>query len=203
MVIIKSLTALAQPVLAACISRLGGGRTAGIDALRFCSSVWCFSWTWPPPRCPFTPRAASCGADHARARRAQLGTPSRVRTDGRPVGLPHRALLPRSTMPVQMTPPAPSVHCLGPGRSWPKALGTMLSLAMVSAYIVVAYWFIAPTSFANLAWVLGRMLSDTFAGISPGSALGFVGAQVPGAVIGWALASAFSPSSTPSSHALP
>ena len=39
--------------------------------------------------------------------------------------------------------------------------------AMVAAYIGAAYWFTASTSFANPAAVMGRMFSDTFAGISP------------------------------------
>ena len=38
--------------------------------------------------------------------------------------------------------------------------------AMVAAYIGAAYWITASTSFANPAAVLGRMLSDTFAGIA-------------------------------------
>jgi glycerol uptake facilitator-like aquaporin len=56
---------------------------------------------------------------------------------------------------------------------------------LVACYIGAAYWFTASTSFANPAAVLGRMLSDSFAGISPASALGFVAAQCVGAVIGW------------------
>lgn len=53
--------------------------------------------------------------------------------------------------------------------------------ALVAAYIGAAYWFTASTSFANPAAVLGRMLSDSFAGIAPASAPGFVLAQVLGA----------------------
>jgi glycerol uptake facilitator-like aquaporin len=53
----------------------------------------------------------------------------------------------------------------------------------VAAYIGAAYWFTASTSFANPAAVLGRMFSDSFAGISPMSALGFVVAQLVGAGI--------------------
>jgi glycerol uptake facilitator-like aquaporin len=55
---------------------------------------------------------------------------------------------------------------------------------LVAAYIGAAYWFTSSTSFANPAAVLGRMFSDTFAGIAPSSALGFVAAQVAGAAIG-------------------
>jgi glycerol uptake facilitator-like aquaporin len=58
---------------------------------------------------------------------------------------------------------------------------------LVACYIGAAYWFTSSTSFANPAAVLGRMLSDSFAGIAPGSALGFVAAQCGGAVAGLAL----------------
>ena len=56
--------------------------------------------------------------------------------------------------------------------------------ALVACYIGAAYWFTASTSFANPAAVMGRMLSDSFAGIAPASALGFVTSQVFGAVVG-------------------
>ena len=59
--------------------------------------------------------------------------------------------------------------------------------AMVACYIGAAYWFTASTSFANPAAVLGRMLSDSFAGIAPASAPGFVAAQAAGAGLGVAL----------------
>ena len=59
--------------------------------------------------------------------------------------------------------------------------------SLVACYIGAAYWFTSSTSFANPAAVLGRMLSDSFAGIAPGSALGFVAAQCMGAVAGVAL----------------
>lgn len=58
---------------------------------------------------------------------------------------------------------------------------------MVAAYIGAAYWFTASTSFANPAAVVGRMFSDSFAGIAPGSALAFVIAQCVGAAVGTAL----------------
>ncbi|MEY4882974.1 MAG: hypothetical protein RIS34_828 [Pseudomonadota bacterium] len=56
--------------------------------------------------------------------------------------------------------------------------------ALVACYIGAAYWFTASTSFANPAAVLGRMLSDSFAGIAPASAPGFVLAQAVGALAG-------------------
>lgn len=63
---------------------------------------------------------------------------------------------------------------------------------LVAAWIGAAYWFTASTSFANPAAVFGRMLSDTFAGIAPSSAPGFVVAEVAGALLGAAIASAWS-----------
>ncbi len=56
--------------------------------------------------------------------------------------------------------------------------------AMVAAWIGAAYWFTASTSFANPAAVLGRTVTDTFAGIAPASAPGFVLSQAAGAVLG-------------------
>lgn len=53
--------------------------------------------------------------------------------------------------------------------------------AMVAAYIGAAYWFTASTSFANPAAVFGRLFSDSFAGIAPASAPGFVLAELLGA----------------------
>lgn len=51
----------------------------------------------------------------------------------------------------------------------------------VAAYITSAYWFTASTSFANPAVTLARALSDTFAGIRPVDAPGFIVAQLAGA----------------------
>jgi glycerol uptake facilitator-like aquaporin len=51
----------------------------------------------------------------------------------------------------------------------------------VGAYITGAYWFTASTSFANPAVTLARSASDTFAGIRPADAPGFIAAQVAGA----------------------
>src|SRR6478609_1066966 len=51
----------------------------------------------------------------------------------------------------------------------------------VGAYITGAYWFTASTSFANPAVTLARSSSDTFAGIRPGDAPGFIVAQLAGA----------------------
>lgn len=52
----------------------------------------------------------------------------------------------------------------------------------VGAYITAAYWFTASTSFANPAVTLARAASDTFAGIRPADAPGFIVAQLAGAM---------------------
>jgi glycerol uptake facilitator-like aquaporin len=62
-----------------------------------------------------------------------------------------------------------------------------LSAAAVGAYIGAAYWFTSSTSFANPAVTLGRVFSDTFAGIAPSSVLPFIAAQTLGAGLGAAL----------------
>lgn len=53
----------------------------------------------------------------------------------------------------------------------------------VGAYIAGAYWFTSSTSFANPAVTVARMLSDTFAGISPASVPAFLLAQLLGAAL--------------------
>ena len=60
--------------------------------------------------------------------------------------------------------------------------------ALVACYIGAAYWFTSSTSFANPAAVAGRLLSDTFAGIAPGSAPGFALLELLGAAAGCCLA---------------
>jgi len=56
--------------------------------------------------------------------------------------------------------------------------------AAVGAYIGAAYWFTSSTSFANPAITVGRMFSDTFAGIAPSSAPLFIAAQIGGGIAG-------------------
>jgi arsenate reductase len=57
----------------------------------------------------------------------------------------------------------------------------------VAAWIGSAYLFTSSTSFANPAVTIGRVFSDTFAGINPVSVLPFIIAQLVGAIIGIAL----------------
>ena len=56
-----------------------------------------------------------------------------------------------------------------------------LAAPAVGAYIGAAYWFTSSTSFANPAVTVGRMFSDTFAGIAPSSVPAFIGMQLVGA----------------------
>jgi glycerol uptake facilitator-like aquaporin len=56
--------------------------------------------------------------------------------------------------------------------------------AAVGAYIGAAYWFTSSTSFANPAITVGRMFSNSFAGIAPSSAPVFIAAQVVGGAVG-------------------
>lgn len=97
--------------------------------------------------------------------------------------------------------------------SWPHALAEVVATAglvlvifalartdrpnvipwAVGAYIGAAYFFTSSSSFANPAITLGRMLSDTFAGIAPSSAPGFIAAQLVGGAIGFAVVRYFFP----------
>jgi glycerol uptake facilitator-like aquaporin len=61
---------------------------------------------------------------------------------------------------------------------------TAIVAPAVGAYIGAAYWFTSSTSFANPAVTIGRVITDTFAGIAPGSAVPYIGAQVVGAGVG-------------------
>ncbi len=69
--------------------------------------------------------------------------------------------------------------------------------AAVGAYIGAAYFFTSSTSFANPAITIGRMFSDTFAGIAPASAPAFIGAQVVGGALAVGLIKVLYPGVTP------
>ena len=84
----------------------------------------------------------------------------------------------------------------GPSQWWSEFVATFGLLAViiscsrtrptstpfaVAAYITAAYWFTSSTSFANPAVTLARAASDTFAGIRPQDAPGFIVAQLLGA----------------------
>ena len=73
--------------------------------------------------------------------------------------------------------------------------------AAVGAYIGAAYWFTSSTSFANPAITIGRMFSNTFAGIAPASAPAFIAAQIIGGVLAIGLIRALYPAITPADAA--
>lgn len=60
--------------------------------------------------------------------------------------------------------------------------------ALVGLYITAAYWFTASTSFANPAVTLARALTESFSGIRPVDAPGFILAQIAGALLALGLA---------------
>ncbi len=72
-----------------------------------------------------------------------------------------------------------------------------LAPAAVGAYIGAAYFFTSSASFANPAITIGRMFSDTFAGIAPASAPGFILAQLIGGIVAIITLRALYPDVTP------
>jgi arsenate reductase len=66
----------------------------------------------------------------------------------------------------------------------------------VGAYIGAAYFFTSSTSFANPAITVGRMFSNSFAGIAPSSVPSFLTAQVAGGVLAFAVIKALYPKLT-------
>ena len=68
-----------------------------------------------------------------------------------------------------------------------RGQGSVIPVA-VAGWIGSAYFFTSSTSFANPAVTVGRVFTDTFAGIEPGSVLPFVAAQLVGAALGFAIA---------------
>ena len=72
-----------------------------------------------------------------------------------------------------------------------------LAPAAVGAYIGAAYFFTSSTSFANPAITVGRMFSNSFAGIAPSSAPSFIGAQVVGGVVAFGIIRILYPRITP------
>ena len=69
--------------------------------------------------------------------------------------------------------------------------------AAVGAYIGAAYWFTSSTSFANPAITVGRMFSNTFAGIAPSSVPVFILAQIGGGIAGVLIIRFLYPALTP------
>lgn len=73
----------------------------------------------------------------------------------------------------------------------------------VGAYIGAAYWFTSSTSFANPAVTIGRVFSDTFAGIAPAAVLPFIGMQLSGGLLGVLLVGLFFPTARPAAASRP
>jgi glycerol uptake facilitator-like aquaporin len=80
----------------------------------------------------------------------------------------------------------------GRGRAAPAAVG---------AYIGAAYFFTSSTSFANPAIAVGRMFSNSFAGIAPGSVPGYVLAEIAAGILGFFLVKLLYPDVTPAEAA--
>jgi glycerol uptake facilitator-like aquaporin len=73
--------------------------------------------------------------------------------------------------------------------------------AAVGAYIASAYFFTSSTSFANPAISVGRIFSNTFAGIAPASVPGFIAAQIAGGLAAIVLLGVLYPEVTPAEAA--
>ena len=76
-----------------------------------------------------------------------------------------------------------------------------MAAAAVGAYIGAAYFFTSSTSFANPAITIGRMFSNTFAGIAPSSAPSYIGAQVVGGFVAIGAIKALYPDISPAEAA--
>ena len=74
---------------------------------------------------------------------------------------------------------------------------SLITPAAVAAYITAAYFFCSSTSFANPAITVGRIFSNSFAGIAPSSVAPFIAAQVIGAVLALGLVRVLYPGITP------
>jgi glycerol uptake facilitator-like aquaporin len=57
--------------------------------------------------------------------------------------------------------------------------------AAVALVITAGYWWTASTSFANPAITVARAMTDTFAGVRPADAPGFIAGQLAGALVAW------------------
>ena len=65
--------------------------------------------------------------------------------------------------------------------------------ALVAFYITAAYWFTASTSFANPAVTIARSLTNSFSGIAPENVIGFITAQMVGALVAFFVVGLLSP----------
>jgi arsenate reductase len=117
------------------------------------------------------------------------------------------AMFAEAAVSIATTHRATGAHLLGEVVATSGLLTLILSLvrggrvasapAAVGAYIGAAYWFTSSTSFANPAITVGRMFSDSFAGIAPASVPSFVLAQLAGGVLALGLVRALYPRIAP------
>jgi arsenate reductase len=117
------------------------------------------------------------------------------------------AMFAKAAMSIATTHRATGAHLLAEAVATVGLLLVIFSLARtgrgasapaaVGAYIGAAYWFTSSTSFANPAITVGRMFSDSFAGIAPASAPAYVVAQLVGGALALALIRALYPGVTP------
>ena len=91
---------------------------------------------------------------------------------------------------------SPPPGCSWSSSPWPAPAEARSAPAAVGAYIGAAYFFTSSTSFANPAITVGRMFSNTFAGIAPSSAPAFIAAQILGGALGFAIIKALYPAVT-------
>ncbi len=113
---------------------------------------------------------AICGAVLANA---MFGTPTTISTTARATPATFLAEIVATAGLVLLV-----IGLSRTGRSIP-AIATA-----IGAYIGAAYWFTSSTSFANPAVTIGRIFTDTFAGIAPTSTIPFIAAQLVGAAAG-------------------
>src|SRR5499433_952538 len=85
----------------------------------------------------------------------------------------------------------------GSVRGWPRGVAFA-----VAAYVTGAYWFTSSTAFANPAVTLARAATDTFSGIRPADAPGFIVAQIAGAAAATALFRWLVPALPKNAHAV-
>ena len=91
----------------------------------------------------------------------------------------------RGEMPASRVLPYIAAQILGGFLGTLRANGNVA--ATVADYIAAAYWFTSSTSFANPAVTIARTLTDSFAGIRPMDAPGFILAQIAGALLALAI----------------
>ena len=144
----------------------------------------------PSADCVATPRTAYLARPGHRMHRRRRPGQRHVRPS-RPSSFSTRPPLHRTTLPRRdRCHRRPGPGHLRPGPDRPRRLPPRPLSAPTSARPTSSP---AATSFANPAITIGRMFSDTFGGIAPSSAPGFIAAQLIGGALGFALVRLFYP----------